>query len=106
MSKTKRGKKARRVIPTGPVVRKEVPPTPRERRVMRMIAVAAMALGGMLLVKVVVTLLEGTAWDDLSASSRRTQPVEYWAFVLTYLVMGGFLVWLGAGFWPSRTRRR
>jgi hypothetical protein len=105
MSKTRRGKKARRAIPSEPLVRKEVPPTPRERRGMMLWAIPPIAFGAMLLVKVVVTLLEGTAWDDLSTSSRQTQPVEYWSFVLTYLAMAGFCIWLGVELWPRRNPR-
>jgi hypothetical protein len=106
MKKTKRGKKARRTIASGPVVRKPVPLTARDRRRARMIAGGAFALGGMLLLKVVFTLLEGTAWDDLSTSSRASQPFEYWSFVVTYLALGVGMVWLGVGLWEPRAGRR
>lgn len=108
MKKTKRARKARRPIESTAIVRRPPPATPRERRVVRLIACVPFALGGMLLIKVAATLREGTAWDDLSSSSRQAQPLEYWAFVATYLAMAAFFLWLGVELWPagrSRARR-
>ncbi|HLM66023.1 MAG TPA: hypothetical protein VK358_00785 [Longimicrobium sp.] len=106
MKKTKRGKKARRVVASGSVARTPVPLTSRERFGVRAAACISFALGGMLLVKVAFTLLEGTAWDDLSTSSRQSQPFEYWSFVVTYLLMAAFLIWLGVELWEPGARRR
>ena len=69
---------------------------------MRLIASVALLMGGMLLLKTLLTLREGTAWDDLGSAAREAQPLEYWSFVVTYAVLGAGAVWMGIGFWRSR----
>jgi hypothetical protein len=85
-----------------PVVRRPVPLSGKDRRVMRLIGALAMAFGGMLLLKVVLTVRSGTAWDDLSMASREAQVGEFWSFVVTYFLLGVGLVWLGVNIWRSR----
>lgn len=69
---------------------------------MRLIAGAVMALGGAMLLKAVVTLMGDTAWEDGFSAARETQPLEYWAFVVTWLVLGAGTVWLGISLWRPR----
>lgn len=101
MKKPKRRSKMPHAATRGPA-RKPQPLTRRQLGTLRFIAGLGIATGVMLLIKVVTTLVEGTAWDDLSVSSRQAQPVEFWSFVVTYLGMGGFMAWLGVSLWPSR----
>lgn len=62
----------------------------------------AVAFGAILLVKVGVTLVEGTAWDDLEAVTREDQPLNFWMFVATYGVMGAGSMWWGVNLWRTR----
>jgi hypothetical protein len=97
-----RRQKLHGTAPERSAARRPVPLAARELRIVRLIAVLMMAFGGMLLLKVAFTLSSGTAWDDLSTSSRETQPLEFWSFVAVYLVMGAGLVWQGVRTWRTR----
>jgi hypothetical protein len=79
-----------------------VPLSVKDRRVMRLIAALQIAFGGMLVLKAVLTVTSGTAWDDLGSASRETQPLEFWLFVLVYFVPGAAIAWMGVNTWRTR----
>ena len=58
-----------------------------------------LALGAALLLKAVLTLGSGTAWDHYMSASRETQPVEFWWFTGTFGVLGLGMLALGAVMW-------
>lgn len=96
--------KAKRRKKAGPISR-ERPAAPKaapEPRWVRWIGLGVVAFGAAILLKVVLTLTSGTAWDDLETVSREGQALEYWSFVVTYFVMGAGTIWLGLSLWRSR----
>jgi hypothetical protein len=107
--KAKRRKDPKRVMGGGPsllaryfVPDKPASPTPRQRRTLRLIAMLQMGVGGVFLLKAATTLGSGTAWDDLMSASRETQPVDFWSFVVTFVVLGVFSVWMGVTIWRTQ----
>lgn len=107
MKSSRRKHRRRETGPRHPEERRPVRPParrgPRRHPAVWWSCAGLVAFGAMLLVKVGITLLEGTAWDDLERVSRDGQPLEYWMFVGTYGVMGIGLVWWGVDLW-RRTR--
>lgn len=69
---------------------------------MRLIGALGIAFGGMLMLKAVLTVRSGTAWDDLGTASRETQPLDFWLFVLVYFVPGAVIAWMGVQNWRTR----
>jgi uncharacterized BrkB/YihY/UPF0761 family membrane protein len=82
--------------------RKPGPMDTGHRRALQAAAAVMMVVGVVILLKVVLAVQSGTAWDDLETSSRDTQPFEFWSFVVTYFLMGCGLIWMSVNAWRTR----
>lgn len=69
---------------------------------MRVIGGLGIVFGAILLIKAITTLAGDTAWEQGMSASRDGDPFGYWSSVVSYLVLGGGVLWIGVGIWRER----